>query len=318
MMDPPEHDRFRALVSRVFTPRAVTSLEPMIREVIRGYLDPLKDATDFDAVADFAAPFPVEVISRMLGVPEGERQQIRHWLDCSLQREPGQIAPSPENEQAVIESGDVLAPAHRREAQQPGRRHAVAPDPGHRRPGRRRGDRPRRHRDHRVRHAPRRRRCGDGHEARRQRRGAVRPPPRTVAEDPRRPGEDPPRGRRDPPVLAAVAVPGAVLRAGAHLEGGTVPAGFPVLLITGAATRDPRAFERADDFDIERPPGIAIGLRSRRAQLPRRRARAAGEPHRDRRARRPLAATRGRRSRPPPRAHVERRGLLERARPRRA
>ena len=34
MMDPPEHDRFRALVSRVFTPRAVTALEPMIREVI--------------------------------------------------------------------------------------------------------------------------------------------------------------------------------------------------------------------------------------------------------------------------------------------
>jgi cytochrome P450 len=32
MMDPPEHDRFRALVSRVFTPRAVTALEPMIRE----------------------------------------------------------------------------------------------------------------------------------------------------------------------------------------------------------------------------------------------------------------------------------------------
>ena len=34
MMDPPEHDRLRALVSRVFTPRAVTALEPMIREEI--------------------------------------------------------------------------------------------------------------------------------------------------------------------------------------------------------------------------------------------------------------------------------------------
>ena len=104
MMDPPEHDRFRTLVSRVFTPRAVTALEPMIREVICGYLDPLRDSRRFDAVADFSAPFPVEVISRMLGVPEGERQQIRHWLDASLHREPGQIAPSPENEQAVLES----------------------------------------------------------------------------------------------------------------------------------------------------------------------------------------------------------------------
>ena len=39
--DPPSHNRFRALVSRVFTPRAVTALEPMIREVIRSFLDPV-------------------------------------------------------------------------------------------------------------------------------------------------------------------------------------------------------------------------------------------------------------------------------------
>src|SRR4051812_31256061 len=46
MMDPPEHDRLRALVSRVFTPRAMTALEPMIREVIRQFLDPLQDRSD--------------------------------------------------------------------------------------------------------------------------------------------------------------------------------------------------------------------------------------------------------------------------------
>jgi cytochrome P450 len=43
-------------------------------------------------------------------------------------------------------------------------------------------------------------------------------------------------------------------------EGGTVPAGFPVLLITGAATRDPRAFDDPDRFDIERQPNVAIGF----------------------------------------------------------
>jgi cytochrome P450 len=43
-------------------------------------------------------------------------------------------------------------------------------------------------------------------------------------------------------------------------EGGTIPAGFPVLLLTGAATRDPRAFDRPDDFDIDREPSIAIGF----------------------------------------------------------
>jgi cytochrome P450 len=43
-------------------------------------------------------------------------------------------------------------------------------------------------------------------------------------------------------------------------EGGTIPAGFPVLLLTGAATRDPRAFDRADEFDITRPPSLAVGF----------------------------------------------------------
>jgi cytochrome P450 len=45
-----------------------------------------------------------------------------------------------------------------------------------------------------------------------------------------------------------------------EFEGGTIPAGFPVLLLTGAATRDPRAFEHADEFDVERQPGITIAL----------------------------------------------------------
>jgi cytochrome P450 len=43
-------------------------------------------------------------------------------------------------------------------------------------------------------------------------------------------------------------------------EGGTIPAGHPVLLVTGAATRDPREFDRPDDFDVDRPPNVAIAL----------------------------------------------------------
>jgi len=44
------------------------------------------------------------------------------------------------------------------------------------------------------------------------------------------------------------------------LEGGTIPAGHPVILITGAATRDPRAFDDPDLFDIDRAPSVAIGF----------------------------------------------------------
>jgi cytochrome P450 len=103
-MDPPEHDRMRNLVSRVFTPKAVADLEPMIRELVRTYLDRL-DGDEIDLVADFSAPFPVEVISHILGVPEGDRQQIRHWTDTMLTREPGNPKPTGEGMTAGLELG---------------------------------------------------------------------------------------------------------------------------------------------------------------------------------------------------------------------
>ena len=260
MMDPPEHDRMRALVSRVFTPRAVTALEPMIREVVCGFLDRLDGATEFDAVADFAAPFPVEVIARMLGVPAGERQQIRHWLDTSLERAPGQIAPSPENEQAVIESAMYWHQLTGEKRKNPGddmlsRLTQVTVD---------RGDGEETGLDDVEitgfavllggagaetvtklvgnaavlfsRHADQWQKIVDDHEK----------IPWAVDEI----------LRYWPPSQYQ----GRYCVEERELDGGTVPAGFPVLLLTGAATRDPRAFERADEFDIERQPGISIGF----------------------------------------------------------
>jgi cytochrome P450 len=260
MMDPPEHDRFRALVSRVFTPRAVTALEPMIREVISSFLDRVNDAPDFDAVADFAAPFPVEVISRMLGVPERDRQGIRHRIDLGLHREPGQMAPSPENMQAILENGIYF-----HELTQEKRKHScddmlsrltqVTVD---------RGDGVETGLDDAeitgfasllggagaetvtklvgnavvlfFRHAGQWQKVRDDHEK----------IPRAVEEI----------LRYWPPSQYQ----GRFCVEERKLEGGIVPAGYPVLLITGAATRDPRAFERADEFDIERQPGITIGF----------------------------------------------------------
>ncbi|MDX6371415.1 MAG: hypothetical protein QOD98_403 [Nocardioidaceae bacterium] len=104
MMDPPEHNRMRVLVSRVFTPRAIGKQEPMVREVITHFLDQA-DRTRFDVVHDFSALFPVEIITRMLGVPPESRQDVRLWLDRTLTREPGQIGMSEDGLAAAMESG---------------------------------------------------------------------------------------------------------------------------------------------------------------------------------------------------------------------
>ena len=68
-MDPPRHDRIRALVSKGFTPRRVADLEPSIRALAVRYLENVRGAGRMDFVADFAGRIPMDVVSEMLGVP---------------------------------------------------------------------------------------------------------------------------------------------------------------------------------------------------------------------------------------------------------
>jgi cytochrome P450 len=260
MMDPPEHDRFRALVSRVFTPRAVTALEPMVREVIRGFLAPLEDADTFDAVADFSALFPVDVISRMLGVPEGERQQIRHWVDLSLHREPGELEPTAEGMEAIHAQGAYFHELTRAKRANPGddmlsRLTQVTVDRGD---GVETGLEDTEITGFAVLLG------GAGAETVTKLVGNAvvlfaRHPDQwhKVLDDPERI----PRAVEE--VLRYVPPSQYQGRYSAEertFDGGTIPAGFPVLLLTGAATRDPRAYEDPDTFDVERPPNVAIGF----------------------------------------------------------
>ncbi len=260
MMDPPLHDRFRALVSRVFTPRAIASLEPMIRDVIAGFLVAVEDQDEFDAVADFSAPFPIEVISRMLGVPEGERQQIRHWLDVSLHREHGQLEPSPENEQSMMEMGAyffelVGTKRARPEDDMLSRLTQVTVD---------RGDGVETGLDDAEIAGFATLLGGAGAETVTKLVGNAvvlfdRHPDQwaKVVDD----FDKLPRAVEE--ILRYVPpsqYQGRFSVEERTFEGGTIPAGHPVLLITGAATRDPRAFENADTFDIERPPNVAVGF----------------------------------------------------------
>ena len=93
----------RSLLNKAFTPRAIQSQMDDVHEVTDKYLGAV-DPDNFDVVQDFSGPFPVEVITRMAGVPEEYRQQLRHWIDISLSREPGQIEVSEAGMQANIDT----------------------------------------------------------------------------------------------------------------------------------------------------------------------------------------------------------------------
>ena len=68
-LNPPDHTRIRSLVSRAFTPRRVEELRPAITAMLTPVLDRFADQGGGNVVTDLAVPFPVAVISELLGVP---------------------------------------------------------------------------------------------------------------------------------------------------------------------------------------------------------------------------------------------------------
>ena len=87
--DPPLHTMHRSLVTRVFTPKKMTALEPLVRELCVKALAPLVDGGTFDFVADLGAQMPMRVIGMLLGIPEEDQQAVRERADAALRTEVG-------------------------------------------------------------------------------------------------------------------------------------------------------------------------------------------------------------------------------------
>jgi cytochrome P450 len=88
--DPPQHTVHRNLLSRVFTPKKVSALEPQVRAFCQRALDPLVGARRFDFVADLGAQLPMRTIGMLLGVPEADQEEARDRAIAALRTDPGQ------------------------------------------------------------------------------------------------------------------------------------------------------------------------------------------------------------------------------------
>ncbi len=94
-LDPPDHTRLRGLVSRAFTPRVVEGLRSRIQELVNDLLDRVAADGRMDVIGDVAYPLPVTVISEMLGVPPDDHETFKGWsqeLARSLDPEPNPSA----------------------------------------------------------------------------------------------------------------------------------------------------------------------------------------------------------------------------------
>jgi cytochrome P450 len=82
MLDPPDHTAFRRLVSKGFTPRQVTAVEPAVREFVVQRIERLREIGEGDVVKELFKPLPSMVVAHYLGVPEEDRNRFDGWTEA--------------------------------------------------------------------------------------------------------------------------------------------------------------------------------------------------------------------------------------------
>jgi cytochrome P450 len=93
-LDPPDHTRIRKLVQPSFTGRGMEAMRPGIQKIVDDLLDRVERESAvrgetpgnrrMELVSQFAYPFPVTVISDLLGIPLEDREQIKGWTENLL------------------------------------------------------------------------------------------------------------------------------------------------------------------------------------------------------------------------------------------
>src|SRR6266545_3466334 len=77
--DPPRHTRLRKLVSRMFTPRHIRSIEEKVRAAAKEIVDRAAPQGEIDFVTEVAADLPLIVIAELIGVPQDDRHKVFEW-----------------------------------------------------------------------------------------------------------------------------------------------------------------------------------------------------------------------------------------------
>ncbi len=87
--DAASHRRLRNLVHKAFTPARVQALQARVEQLVEELLASAQARGGVELMADLAIPLPVTVICDLMGVPEAERPEFRHWMSGLLDMEAG-------------------------------------------------------------------------------------------------------------------------------------------------------------------------------------------------------------------------------------
>jgi cytochrome P450 len=101
-LDEPEHARLRKPAARAFSMKRVTALVPAIEAATVRLLDAVAGQPEFDLVATLAFPLPANIVFSLMGVPEADFGQLKHW--CGYRAALGWGRPAPEDQVEIATS----------------------------------------------------------------------------------------------------------------------------------------------------------------------------------------------------------------------
>jgi cytochrome P450 len=97
VLNPPDHTRLRRLVARSFTPRRVEDLLPRIEAITEELVGAIEPGDTVDVVDAVAQPLPVQVISELLEIPPADRPLLLEWSHALARSiEPALLVPDSE------------------------------------------------------------------------------------------------------------------------------------------------------------------------------------------------------------------------------
>ena len=102
--DPPAHTRYRRLVQPGFKPSVVRALEPVVRARVSALVDAIAPDERVDVLAALAVPLPLQIISKVLGLPEDDWERCYHWSEAVI---PGARPDWPEEHRQAL-SGEMI------------------------------------------------------------------------------------------------------------------------------------------------------------------------------------------------------------------
>jgi len=102
-MDPPKHDRLKALFQAGFTPRRIAAHEEAIREIVVGVLERLEGCETCDLVNDVAQPAVSRVIGSFMGIPEEDDKVWAELMNTALAANDPDYSPDIDNVEETIQ-----------------------------------------------------------------------------------------------------------------------------------------------------------------------------------------------------------------------